>query len=257
VIFVRHSQSANNAIFSEPGMTAELYGMQRLPDPEISSLGVSQAEALGQFLADGAEQLPSTSILRRIWPIARVYVSPMLRTLQTLQNAIGSASWSPTPEVWANFFETGGLFNHNGAAVNGAGLGRPQILELVPGIGIPGDVTEAGWYSLASKESFMQTKGRVASVAASLRQLAAASEQIDGSVMLVGHGNFSFLLLEEILGHDAWAAATGSQMSVDARGCTRMDSHTGMTMIEIQTDGRAQIVFGNRTDHLPADLVTS
>ncbi len=89
LVLVRHGQSSNNANFiaelarhraaaiTEPGgarIAEELVGYQnRVPDPELTDLGVRQAQALGKALAGG--RLPFSP--------THLYASPMTRAVAT------------------------------------------------------------------------------------------------------------------------------------------------------------------------------
>ena len=95
--FIRHGQSANNALWDRGGPTGE-----RSPDPELTELGHKQAQHLARFLAqagvpreEGPESAARGAPVRRDSATSRdvqnvtgvrlthLYCSPMIRCIET------------------------------------------------------------------------------------------------------------------------------------------------------------------------------
>ncbi|GAB3243275.1 histidine phosphatase family protein [Kineosporia babensis] len=113
LVLVRHGQSSNNAHFlaelaahrarvaEDPGgarIGEELVGYQnRVPEPELTDLGVRQAQALGSALAEGRLPFAPTYL----------YASPMIRAVSTAR-ALSEASGLPIL-LQPDAYEVGGV----------------------------------------------------------------------------------------------------------------------------------------------------
>lgn len=244
VLLVRHAESFNNALGQEPGITYAEWMARRHADPELSTLGRQQAEALGKFLAreEGAPPVAEGSALQGIWPIGPMYVSPLRRTLHTLRPA-----WTrlgKSPQVWTDAFEVFGVYDAAGSSSKG--LTRAEMLEEFPDVSLSADVTENGWYPLDGREELDHARTRLAGVAARLKDVAAkASEEERGeTLLLLSHHDSMDLLLQALVQGNTDTSQLGSYKH----------NNTAMTLLNVYPEGKAQIVCLNRTDHLPPDI---
>jgi broad specificity phosphatase PhoE len=146
VVFIRHGESTNNVMEQT---SSELYNANRQPDPDLSPLGVQQATATGEWLAND-------SAASFIAPFDELFVSPILRTMQTAEPIAKSLNLTPT--VWTDVFEHGGIYTGADGSNSGCegGQKRSEMEARFPGWTIPaagvvdglsfGAVDEEGWY---------------------------------------------------------------------------------------------------------------
>ncbi len=230
---IRHAQSTNNALADETN---------RVCDPELTALGQHQAELLALHLANGvAHGLQRGRVLpsdRAGYGIARLFVSPMRRALQTAQpvaRALGLA-----PEVWVALHEHGGVFLDHGpeiGIVGYPGLTRAEMQGQFPGYLLPDGVGERGWWT-GGREERAGCDARAARVAATLRGLAAG----DACVALISHGDLIDALLKALL--------------QPALRCYFIQMNTAISRLELHPDGFVEMGYLNRADHLPPEMMT-
>jgi len=141
LFLVRHAESENNA--SPP--------WQRVADPNITSLGRLQAEALGDWITGVGVDVLVTS--------------PFRRALQTSER-ISAISPIKQMLVWHNVFERGGCYSrHSAAGIRShPGLGRTSIQNVLPTAILDPSIGEDGWWSGCLKESDAEAKKRADSV---------------------------------------------------------------------------------------------
>ena len=127
---IRHGQSANNLLAEQlkerPGpFPYETYMKQRVAEPPLTEMGERQANRLRNSFGDQA--------------ISRLYCSPMLRTMQTMQPVADALGTSPS--VWLDLHEHGGIFHRPGTdaeAVGHPGLSRAEMSAKFPGYRLDG-----------------------------------------------------------------------------------------------------------------------
>lgn len=135
-LMIRHGQSANNA---RPES-------ERVHDPSITELGVVQAERIANRLKDV--------------PITRIITSPFRRTLQTAWPTI-QATGLPA-QVWIETHERGGCYRGylQGQMAGMPGMNRNEIEEEFPGIHLPPELTDQGWWKSQQREADETTQKR-------------------------------------------------------------------------------------------------
>lgn len=248
ILLIRHGQSLNNLLADGDTLDYAVYMSTRVPDPPLTPLGKDQAARLAQQFAAAAAR-PRPEIERLAWvarehPVSSLYVSPMLRALQTadpIARALGLA-----PQVWIEIHEHGGLFTgdpERGDVVSYGGLNRDQMADLFPGAVAPAGVHEGGWW-MGGYEEIEVCHARASGVAARLRQMAAA--QPDDTIAMVSHGTFLDRLLNELL-------QPGRPYREDVHF-----SHlnTAVSRVDFLQDGNIALRYLNRIDHLPAEMVS-
>ena len=151
VLFIRHGQSANNVLAESQGHDYAAYMAGRLPEPPLSEIGHRQAELLAQQLATVTANPPAPSQrlgwVTREYPIERIYVSPMLRAMQTALPI--SRALSVAPEIWVDIHEHGGVFTGNpdlGDVIGYSGLTRTEMAERFATYRVVDGVNENGWW---------------------------------------------------------------------------------------------------------------
>lgn len=234
---IRHGQSANNAL---DAASVSDYMRTRHHDPELTSTGRAQAEALARHLgAGGPGAAPA---------IARLYTSPMVRALETTRPI--AAALGLTPHVWPDLHEMGGLFqeNEDGTDTGFGGPSRAALAASYPGWTLPEGIGAAGWWEAArGRERYPEAAARAGRVADALRALAAESDD-DTAIALVSHGGFLDLLIRVLLEQPLPEA--------DRYPMIYLHNNTGVSLIALDGSGPGRLYFLNRLDHLPADLQT-
>ncbi len=235
---IRHAQSTNNALGNPE---------DRECDPALTDLGRRQAQLLALLLAGGAapdfEMARALTPDRRGFGIARLFVSPMRRALQTAQPI--ARALGVTPEVWVEIHEHGGVYLDHGpvrGVVGYPGLTRAAMLAELPGCVLPPGVGEQGWWC-GGREDQTACDGRAARVAAALRELAAGSAP-EARVAVISHGAFIDALLKALL-----------RPAVEPE-CYFMHFNTAVSRLDLGANGEVGLGYLNRTDHLPPDMLT-
>ena len=243
---IRHAESANNAIYSSTGGERG-----RMPDPDITATGHQQAKLVGDHLADprGEPQqhpLAAKQDAPHHFGLTHLYCSLMTRSILTAQY-IAEACGLPLiahPDI----FEKGGIYELGAAgSMNGLpGPDRSYFNARFPNLELPPDLGDEGWYSrpFETEERFLQRIERA------LQDIMQRHAGTDDHVAMVVHGDF----LDQFV----------NQMTGLARRPANYDNHwvanwafhnTSLTRVDILADSQV-IVYLNRLNHLPAELVT-
>ena len=246
LILIRHGQSLNNLLADTHHEDYDAYMAARSHEPPLTDVGQRQAEQIARYLAvaAGRPRAPSARLgwAAREHPITALYVSPMLRALQTAE-PIGRAL-GVTPHVWVDIHEHGGLFSGNPEKndVEGfPGLNRGEMAALFPEYVIAEDVTGCGWWQ-GGYEEWEACNARAERVAGVLREW---SVQRQGeTVALVTHGTFLDSLLHALILPDCDNRVHFSHLN------------TAMSRIDFRVEAPLAIRYLNRIDHLPPELVT-
>ncbi len=219
LLIIRHAQSQNNAGIGP-----------RVADPTLTEIGDRQAE------------LAATAL--RAFALDVLYVSPMRRTLQTAA-PITRATGLPT-RVYTGLHEWGGVWEDiAGEARHFPGLGSASMVEIIPNLELPADVSENGWWTGAVNPLNEASVVRYARANAN-RFLHYLFDRYPDrtTIAIVTHGGFGSNLIEELL--DIPSLASGARFA---------QNNTGHAMIDFD-DHQARMHWHNRIDHLPDDIVT-
>jgi broad specificity phosphatase PhoE len=177
-------------------------------------------------------------------PVDLLFVSPMLRALQTalpISRALGL-----NPQVWVDIHEHGGVFTGNpekGDVVGYAGVTRAQIAADFAHYQVVDGVHDGGWWT-GGYEEMDVCYSRACKVAARLHDL--AEQQTYATIALVTHGTFLDALLHALLAPDE---SYGERMHFS-------HLNTAVSRIDFSAGRRIALRYLNRIDHLPAELVT-
>ncbi len=230
---IRHGQSANNLreqVLAEHPDTTPAAVAPRMADPPLTDLGELQARQAGEALREEG--------------VTKLYCGPMLRTLQTAQ--IVGAVLDLSLHVFVGLHEWGGVWESrdDGTRVQLPGLTRKEMSAMFPGVVLPADVTDRGWWfhDWEGDRTMLQLAHRNAvSFVAHLEAHHVGAEQRVGAVL---HGGFGSSLV---------GALVGVPQDVLYERFTH--ENTGISRISI-TLQRRQIRYLNRTDHLLPAHVT-
>ena len=241
LFIIRHAESGNNSLSDN---------RDRVVDPPITELGERQAEILAQHLATGATQdlipgaAPGSARAqeRKGFGITSLYCSPMLRSLQTthpIMEALGLI-----PQVWVDIHERGGMFLEQGegegrGSVGYPGMTRSEILAKYPDYQLPTGITEEGWWN-RDREDPPTAAGRAIKVAQDLVSMSATEDR----AAIISHGTFINILFKALLDQ------------LPGKHIYYRHNNTGISRISIQKGSTMQVIFVNRLDHLPSDMVS-
>lgn len=240
---IRHGQSQNNALGDQSA---------RVHDPSLTDLGHRQAALLAAYLSDGRNRDPwvdhttghTVHDQTDSFGFTHIYVSPMLRALQTaapIAQALGLQ-----PEVWVDIHEHGGIYLERDGVVTGyPGMTQGEILTQFPTYVITTGVTDQGWYEPArGHETFAGAYGRALSVALDLRKRAQDEANRGQRIALVTHGTFLDALLKAFFNQ------------LPSRSLYYLHYNTGFTRIDFLDRERMLVRFINRGTHLPREMIS-
>jgi 2,3-bisphosphoglycerate-dependent phosphoglycerate mutase len=223
LFIVRHAQSTNNVLTDV---------RLRTKDPLLTELGERQAE---QVAGHVARIIPKCDGVP-----TRLYCSPMwraLRTASSIAKATGLAA-----EVWVEIHEHGGIYLDHGeetGVIGYPGMTRSEILTAFPGVVLPAEVTDQGWWT-GGLEELSACYERAARVIEALRERTSSDERI----LMVSHGGFinSFLKL---------LFEQGSEWPIFYH-----HANTAITYVTFTSHGHLDVHYINRVDHLSPEMVS-
>jgi 2,3-bisphosphoglycerate-dependent phosphoglycerate mutase len=220
---IRHAQSANNALTDI---------RLRTMDPLLTELGVRQAELVAGHLA---RIIPTGHSLP-----TRLYCSPMWRALHTA--SFIARTTGLTPQVWVEVHEHGGIYLDHGeeAGVIGyPGKTRQEMLTEFPGVILPPEVTDQGWWH-GGREELSACYERAA------RVIEALSERIptDERILIVSHGGFINSFLKLLFDQQLdWPVFYHH-------------ANTAITYLTLTAERHVDVHYLNRVDHLTPEMVS-
>ncbi|MCB0192455.1 MAG: histidine phosphatase family protein [Anaerolineae bacterium] len=238
---IRHAQSTNNALANQK---------DRVCDPELTELGHQQAKVVAEHLAHGVDpeyvvgvsEEDTAADSRQGYKIDHLYCSAMHRSMLTAKPI--SEALGLTPEVWIDIHEHGGIFlDHGGekGIVGYPGKRRSDILAEFPNYTLPPTVTDEGWWRMENgKEDWPGCHGRAIRVYRTLRERAPSRENI----AIVTHGGFM----------DALMKAITNQLPNPS--LIYHHYNTSITRVDFRPDGKTDLRYINRFDHLPAEMIS-
>ena len=241
---IRHAESANNALYSSQSDLSS-----RSPDPDITATGHRQSALLAAHLADPAGEPrhhPFSANGNRRYGLTHLYCSLMTRAMLTA-GYVAEACAIPAvahPEM----FERGGIyqFNEAGQSIGLPGPDRAYFTGRFPGHILPAQLNAPGWYNrpAESDDAFLD---RVRSVVTDVRR---RHEHTDDVVALVVHGDFIDQFINELM--DVPRKPENYHRSWEANWAFH---NTSISRIDF-VDGSHSVVYLNRLEHLPVELVT-
>jgi 2,3-bisphosphoglycerate-dependent phosphoglycerate mutase len=243
---IRHGESENNALWSSTGTTKG-----RVPDPELTETGHKQAQLLADHLADSqGEPLHHPWVAgengRRGFALTHVYCSLMTRSILTAQYVSRSCNLPLLAD--ADIFEKCGIYEETVDETK-AGLPGPDreyFEKRFPKLKLPAVLGHGGWYNrpYETEVKFLQ---RSIQVALDLRR---RHENTDDCVAMVIHGDLIDQLINEVTG-----AGRHPENYANYWDANWVFHNTSLTRIDFISGSRV-VVYTNRLQHLPPELVT-
>jgi broad specificity phosphatase PhoE len=249
--FIRHGQSVNNAGWGNPDHKEH-------PDPALTEIGIQQAQILADFLAPSRttsngknlDQTGESNPQNRLNEdgFTHLYASLMERAVHTA--SLLAPRLEIPFEAW-EIHESGGIFEREGKDKLQGLPGRPRSFfeTNFPAISLPESVDENGWWRerpFETEEECQQRAGRIWSDL--LNRHNSDIGQTEHRVALVSHGGFFMHLMCAILELPWKNASHGLRSWFLLNNCS-------LSRIDVR-DGYVTICYLNRTDHLPADMIT-
>ncbi len=231
--FIRHAQSANNALYDTTNSD-----VGRSDDPELTPAGERQAALLGQFIGASTDPLEPEG-----YNLTHVYTSPMVRAVNTALQVASAVNLAPM--VWDDWHEVGGIWNTNdsGEREGKPGKDRAYFADRFPSVRVPGDWgLDRGWWSRPHEleDAYMPRAKRA------WAELLSRHGGAHDRVAVVSHGYFFALLMAAVLDLP------------DLGPFWFMMNNTGVTRFDVRENefDNIRVAYMNRLSHLPDDLVT-
>jgi 2,3-bisphosphoglycerate-dependent phosphoglycerate mutase len=256
LVFIRHGQSANNALWSSSGSNKG-----RSYDPPLTDLGRRQAECVAEFIrhdlhtwnplgAHGARHDPASTAP----PLTHLYTSLMTRAVDT--GIVIARALDLPLRGWVEIHESGGLYLEDeitGEKVGQPGRARAEWQAVYPQLVLPEDLAEGGWWDRPHEER----EERPLRARRVWNLLLERHGGTDDRVGLIAHGGFYNHLLQVIIG---FARADGSGSEDGGTAAPDKDiwfalNNCALSRVDVNARGVA-FVFLNRFDFLPPELVS-
>jgi 2,3-bisphosphoglycerate-dependent phosphoglycerate mutase len=242
--FIRHAQSENNALWDLTGAS-----VGRSMDPELTEPGKRQAEILARWLSEDKLQLSYSNDAEQIFPdlhnrrgygLTHLYCSLMLRAVCT-GRTLARALELPLL-AWPDWHEGGGIYledEETGELKGQPGKPRSFFEKEFPELVIPDWLGEEGWWN----RPFEVRSQRWERAQRVVEELTARHAESDDRVGIVSHGGFFNYFVKTLLGID--------QME----GFWFLTNNASITRFDFDA-GEVRMVYLNRVDHLPEELIT-
>jgi 2,3-bisphosphoglycerate-dependent phosphoglycerate mutase len=237
--FIRHAQSQNNLLYFETGASRG-----RSHDPELTEIGQRQAKFLARFIQHNKEEIaPNPEEQRDVdgFRLTHMYTSLMIRAAETAHVVAVETGLSLIG--WPDLHETGGIYLDNeitGKPEGLSGCSRSELLARFPGIQLPDNVGENGWWN----RPFEVMEARKARAQRVLNELLKRHSGTSDRVAVFSHGGFYNHFLHALQG-----------IPVD-KELWYVLNNTGITRIDFSEEGIG-VIYLNRVDHLPLDIITN
>lgn len=238
--FIRHGQSINNVILDQNNH--DDYLIERVTDPNLTSIGVEQAQLAAKALAQPYTASEFDPQNRAGFGLTHLYCSLMVRAVRT---GLAIAQETNLPLVgWSELHETGGLFDVEMVDGEPVFIGQPGpdrafFESQFPQLTIPEDLPESGWYS-REKEPHEQYSVRAQAI---IDRLIAEHGGTDDHVGIVMHGGIFFRILTAFF-------------DIQANQYWFLMNNCGISRVDISEKGHVMLAYMNKVDHLPDHLVT-
>jgi 2,3-bisphosphoglycerate-dependent phosphoglycerate mutase len=257
---IRHAQSENNAFYVGHGTLG-----RRVPDPPLTPLGHQQAELLAHRLM---QPLPSISTgtgeeQAADFGLTHLYSSLMVRAIATASYTAESLN---LPLVaWPEIHEVGGIYDTKGddeERIGQPGNNRSFFASNHPHLILPESLDEGGWWDRPA-ETRAESLGRALDF---WRMLLERHGGTEDRVAIVTHGGFFQRLIATLVNpngilpperrtHEAADKVESPTTAYSIRRVWFDIQNTSITRLDF-FDAEAVIVYLNRVDHLPVELIT-
>jgi 2,3-bisphosphoglycerate-dependent phosphoglycerate mutase len=236
LFYIRHGQSANNALYDTTGGDEG-----RVMDPELTPVGVDQAARVAESLCCGQPLLRTNGTGALGFGVTHLYTSLMVRSVHTGQ-AIAQALDLPLLG-WTDLHEGGGIFLEDpvsGDFTGYPGSTRAELIARFPELVWPEDARQDGWWN----RPFEPHAARRIRARRVLAELLRRHGDSDDRVAFVSHGGFFYRFICAVLDlpdpQEVWFHM----------------NNTAITCFEFPEKRVVGIRYLNRLDHLPHEMMT-
>lgn len=238
--FIRHGQSENNLLYDQTGTWDS-----RNEDPELTPVGRQQAQCLAQRLARRVDDF--VPYHRRDhtnatgFGLTHLYTSLMIRAVAT--GAPAAQAMGLPLIAWPDVHETGGIYLDDpvtGQPIGLPGKTRADFESRYANLILPDWLDHQGWWNCRPVETEEDKSARVQRF---LAELQARHGGTADRVGVVTHGAFYNRTLAALFNIPY---REGQWFGLNNTAITRIDFDEHETVV----------VYMNRTDHLPRELVT-
>ena len=243
--FIRHGQSINNVNWNNPEYKEH-------SDPYLTEIGLEQAEYLAKYLKE-KQHITND----KVWNIqnqygfgfTHIYTSLMERAVMTASPTARALRDVPFT-AWTEIHEEGGIYAREDDT-NQKGLsGRPRSFfeKNFPELKLPEASNESGWWNRPF-ETEEERQPRADKILAELIARHGDHEgQPEQRIAFVSHGGFFVRLISAMLKLPWRQAAFGMKSWFMLNNCS-------ISRFDIRKED-ILISYINRTDHLPAHLIS-
>ena len=242
--FIRHGQSINNVNWSNPDYVEH-------PDPYLTEIGLEQAEYLAKYLKEKHPVTDANSWNNQNqygYEFTHIYTSLMERAANTAAPTARALGLPFT--AWIDIHEEGGIYaREKDERFQGLpGKPRSYFEQNHPELKLPDDYDESGWWNRPF-ESVEERQPRADKVLAELiNRHGDKAGQPEERIAFVSHGGFFVRLLSSMLKLPWRQGAHEMKSWFVLNNCS-------ISRFDFQKD-EIIINYLNRTDHLPAHLIT-
>jgi broad specificity phosphatase PhoE len=244
--FIRHGQSINNANWNNPQYKEN-------SDPFLTEIGLEQAEYLAKYLKENqmvTDEKAWNNQNQFGFGLQHIYTSLMERAVKTAMptvQALGNIPFS----VWTDIHEEGGIYAREEENRYTGLPGKPRSFyeKNFPALKLPDGYDESGWWNRPF-ETEEERQPRADKVLAELIERHGDQEgQPEQRIALVSHGGFFMRLLSSMLALSWRQGALGMKSWFILNNCS-------ISRFDFVKD-EFFVQYINRTDHLPANLITA
>ena len=239
LFLIRHAQSENNRLWD---LTKS--HINRSQDPDLTEIGQRQSELLAEFLSHESI-LPRNGIhdVQNIhgFHLTHIYSSLMIRAVKT--GIVTAEKLGLSLIGWEDLHEEGGIFLYDPGSGEKEGMDgktREYFIQNFPGLLVPEDLGEGGWWKRRPYETEKSCGIRARRV---VDQVLKRHKNPGDKVVLFTHGGFYNKIMKVIL---RLPDDSSLWFSINNCAITRIDF----------SQGERSIAYMNRIDFLPRDLVT-
>jgi len=243
--FIRHGQSINNA-------NARQSEFKENPDPYLTEIGLEQANILAKYLKERQTITNETSWNEQNqhgFGITHIYASLMERAVATAAPTAHMLGDIPFT-AWTEIHEEGGIYAREKENRFNGLSGKPRSFyeKNFPKLKLPDDYGESGWWNRPF-ETDEERQPRADKVLADLiTRHGDKEDQPEQRIALVSHGGFFVRLVSSMLKLSWRQGAHNMKSWFYLNNCS-------ISRFDIQKD-RITVFYMNRTDHLPAHLIS-
>jgi 2,3-bisphosphoglycerate-dependent phosphoglycerate mutase len=236
--FIRHAQSANNALWDRTGTN-----IGRSEDPELTETGRRQVACLAEALSLGSPAAAGGNgdlQNRGGFHLTHLYTSLMLRSVMT-STSVAERLGLPL-NGWKDLHECGGIYlddPETGQPVGLPGKNRAFFAARYPSLHLPKDLGESGWWN----RPYESVEERDQRARRFLEELLLRHGDSQDRVGVISHGAFYNRVLGEVL-------QIGSR-----QGLWFMLNNCAITRLDF-VEGEVSLVYTNRLDFMPSELIT-